>query len=191
MPSATWQCERWSARADQAIYFVGDFVKAYHMLYCCKNAQKRYVALLQKRNTPSAALGEVRARPADDARQCCCHPRPVDRLMQWMPASGRARSRRAAIIEALVARLRAEGCKRLWLTTTNDKLSALWFYLRRDFRLMQVRPGAVDAARKLKPTIPLIGEHGIPMREEVDLCRVLDASTVETSSALPPWSRVA
>jgi GNAT superfamily N-acetyltransferase len=94
------------------------------------------------------------------------------------------------IIEALVARLRVEGCKRLWLTTTNDKLSALRFYLRRDFRLMQVRPGAVDAARKLKPTIPLIGEHGIPMREEVDLCRILD-STVETFSALPPWSLVA
>jgi hypothetical protein len=73
---------------------------------------------------------------------------------------------------------------------TNDKLSALRFYLRRDFRLMQVRPGAVDAARKLKPTIPLIGEHGIPMREEVDLCRILD-STVETFSALPPWSLVA
>jgi GNAT superfamily N-acetyltransferase len=48
-----------------------------------------------------------------------------------------------AIMEALVARLRAEDCKRLWLTRTNDKLSALRFYLRRDFRLMQVRPGAV------------------------------------------------
>jgi hypothetical protein len=60
-----------------------------------------------------------------------------------------------AIIDALVVRLRAEGCKQLWLTTSNDKLSALWFYLRRNFRLLQVRPGAVDAARKLKPTIPL------------------------------------
>ena len=95
-----------------------------------------------------------------------------------------------AIIEALVARLRAEDCKRLWLTTTNDKLSALRFYLRRDFRLMQVRPGAVDVARKLKPTIPLIGEQGIPIHEEIDLCRVLDASTVETFPALPPWGRV-
>ena len=95
-----------------------------------------------------------------------------------------------AIIEALVALLLAERCKRLWLTTTNDKLSALRFYLRRDFRLMQVRPGAVDVARKLKPIIPLIGEHGIPMHEEIDLCRVLDASTVETFPALPPRSRV-
>jgi GNAT superfamily N-acetyltransferase len=95
-----------------------------------------------------------------------------------------------AIIGELVARLRAEGCKRLWLTTTNDKLSALRFYLRRDFRLIQVRPGAVDAARKRKPTIPWVGEHAIPIREEIDLCRVLDAGAVETFPALPPWSRV-
>jgi hypothetical protein len=95
-----------------------------------------------------------------------------------------------AIIDALVARLRAGGCKRLWITTTDDNLSALRFYLRRDFRLMQECPGAVDAARKLKPTIPLIGEHGIPMREEIDLCRVLDSSALETFPAPPPWSRV-
>jgi GNAT superfamily N-acetyltransferase len=33
----------------------------------------------------------------------------------------------AALVEALVARLRSEGCERLWLTTTNDKLSASGF----------------------------------------------------------------
>jgi GNAT superfamily N-acetyltransferase len=55
-----------------------------------------------------------------------------------------------ALIEALVARLKADGGERLWLTTTNDKLSALRFYLRRDFRLIQVRLGAVDDARRRK-----------------------------------------
>lgn len=94
-----------------------------------------------------------------------------------------------AILNALVDRLRAENCKRLWLTTTNDNLSALRFYMRRDFRLVQVRPGAVDAARKLKPTIPLVGEYGIPIREEIDLCRVLGTGMVETCHAEPPWSR--
>jgi len=53
-----------------------------------------------------------------------------------------------ALIEALTTKLRAEGCARLWLTMTNSNLSALRFYLRRGFRLMQVRPGAVDEARK-------------------------------------------
>jgi len=94
-----------------------------------------------------------------------------------------------ALIEALASQLRTADCHRLWLTTTNDKLSALRFYLRRGFRLIQVRPGAVDAARKLKPTIPLIGEHGIPMHEEIDLCRVLDFAAAEDPPALPPWTR--
>jgi GNAT superfamily N-acetyltransferase len=82
----------------------------------------------------------------------------------------------SALIEALAARLQAEGCTRLWVTTTNDNLSALRFYQRRGFRLIRVRTGAVDAARKLKPAIPMIGEHGIAIHDELDLCRLLDPS---------------
>jgi protein-L-isoaspartate(D-aspartate) O-methyltransferase len=91
-----------------------------------------------------------------------------------------------ALIEALKARLRAEGCARLWLTMTNGNLSALRFYLRRGFRLSGVRPGAVDRARELKPSIPLVGEHGIPLRDELDLCCVLDPGVGDVP-ALPPW----
>jgi hypothetical protein len=42
---------------------------------------------------------EIRARPADDARQRRGRPRPPDRLMQGLPASGRgsACSRNSAI----------------------------------------------------------------------------------------------
>jgi GNAT superfamily N-acetyltransferase len=76
-----------------------------------------------------------------------------------------------ALIEALSTRLRAEGCERLWVTTTNDKLAAPRFYLRRGFRLIQVRPGAADDARERKPSIPTVGEHGIPIHDELDLCR--------------------
>ena len=96
-----------------------------------------------------------------------------------------------ALIEALTIRLGGEGCARLWLTTTNDKLSALRFYLRRGFRLAQVRPGAVDDARERKPSIPTIGEHGIPMHDELDLCRVLAPSIGRQRHCLPPWSRKA
>jgi GNAT superfamily N-acetyltransferase len=60
-----------------------------------------------------------------------------------------------ALLEALTRKLAAEGCARLWLTMTNGNLSALRFYLRRGFRLGGVRAGAVDRARKLKPSIPL------------------------------------
>jgi GNAT superfamily N-acetyltransferase len=95
-----------------------------------------------------------------------------------------------ALIEALITELRAANCARLWLTTTNARLSALRFYRRRGFRLIQVRPGAIDDARKLKPSIPLVGEHGIPMTDELDLCRVLETGG-KRHSILPPWSRPA
>jgi hypothetical protein len=91
------------------------------------------------------------------------------------------------LIEALAARLKADGCEHLWVTTTNDKLSALRFYLQRDFRLVQVRLGAVDDARRLKPSIPTIGEYGIPMRDELDLCRVLDTRIAGREVFVPPW----
>jgi GNAT superfamily N-acetyltransferase len=96
-----------------------------------------------------------------------------------------------ALIETLAALLRAEGCALLWLTTTNDNLPALRFYQRRGFRLIRVRPGAVDAARKdaarkLKPSIPTVGAHGIPIHDELDLCRVLGDSAAD-APLLPPW----
>ena len=62
------------------------------------------------------------------------------------------------------------GCTRLWVITTNDNVDALRFYQRRGFRLAAVRAGAVDASRAgLKPEIPTIGAHGIPIRDEIEL----------------------
>lgn len=80
-----------------------------------------------------------------------------------------------ALIEALSALLAGEGVRRLFVTTTNDNLDALRFYQRRGFRFAALRPGAVDEARKLKPAIPLIGYHGITLRDELELVRELDA----------------
>ena len=75
------------------------------------------------------------------------------------------------LLEALARRLIADGVRRLWVTTTSDNLRALAFYQKRGFRLHRVRPGAVDEARRLKPRIPLIADNGIPIRDEIDLCR--------------------
>jgi GNAT superfamily N-acetyltransferase len=75
-----------------------------------------------------------------------------------------------------VARVAADsGCRRLWLVTTNDNVDALRFYQRRGFRLAELRSGAVDESRRtLKPQIPEIGEHGIPLHDELVLERVLE-----------------
>jgi GNAT superfamily N-acetyltransferase len=78
-----------------------------------------------------------------------------------------------ALIEA-VERLAADaGCARLWLITTNDNVDALRFYQRRGFRLFALHRGAVDDSRaRLKPEIPPIGEHGIDLRDELELEKV-------------------
>jgi GNAT superfamily N-acetyltransferase len=77
----------------------------------------------------------------------------------------------SALIEALISKLQDENVNVLRVTTTNDNLNALRFYQRRGFRIAAVRPGAVDRARSLKPSISLIGEFGIPIRDEIDLER--------------------
>lgn len=61
-------------------------------------------------------------------------------------------------------------CDRIWLVTTNDNLDALRFYQRRGFRLVALRPGAVDESRvSLKPQIGASGDFGIPLRDELEL----------------------
>ncbi|HEX8990138.1 MAG TPA: GNAT family N-acetyltransferase [Anaerolineales bacterium] len=73
------------------------------------------------------------------------------------------------LIEQVTAEARRAGCKRLFLITTNDNLKALGFYQRRGFELAAIRPGAVTASRMIKPSIPLVGFNGIPLRDEIEL----------------------
>ena len=79
----------------------------------------------------------------------------------------------SALIGAVVAAATDAGASELWLVTTNDNLDALGLYQRRGFRLSELRPGAVDLSRRLKPTIPVVGQHGIPRRDELVLVRSL------------------
>jgi hypothetical protein len=75
-----------------------------------------------------------------------------------------------ALIEALISRLQTEMLTVLRVTTTNDNLNAC-VSMRRGFRITQVRLGAVDKSRLIKPSISLIGEYGIPIRDEIELER--------------------
>ena len=75
----------------------------------------------------------------------------------------------AALLAELVAHCRANGVRRVGVTTTNDNTRALRFYQRAGFHLTALRPGAVTEARKSKPEIPERGEDGIPIRDELEL----------------------
>ncbi len=54
--------------------------------------------------------------------------------------------------------------------TTNDNLAALRFYQRSGFRLVELRAGALDEARHLKPSIPATGSDGIRFVTRSTLC---------------------
>jgi GNAT superfamily N-acetyltransferase len=83
-----------------------------------------------------------------------------------------------ALLAATAAIARRSSCRRLWLMTTNDNLDALRFYQRRGMRLVHVWPEATTEARqKLKPEIPLVGDYGIPLRDELELELVLTEPT--------------
>jgi GNAT superfamily N-acetyltransferase len=79
-----------------------------------------------------------------------------------------------ALIDAMVRWASERAIGRLWLITTNDNVDALRFYQRRGFRLAALHRGAVtDARARLKPEIPLTGDHGIEIRDEIELERLL------------------
>jgi ribosomal protein S18 acetylase RimI-like enzyme len=73
------------------------------------------------------------------------------------------------LIKQAIDEARRQGCRRLYLITTNDNLHALGFYQKRGFELVAIYRGAVNESRKIKPGIPLIGMDGIPLRDEIEL----------------------
>ena len=77
------------------------------------------------------------------------------------------------LLNAVIAEVRINRGKYLLATTTNDNVNALRFYQKRGFRLLALRPGAVNEARRMKPRIPFVGKNGIPLRDEIDLMLTL------------------
>ncbi len=71
-----------------------------------------------------------------------------------------------ALVKELEQIAKENGCRIIRLITTNDNLNALKFYQKRGYRCVKILQNAVDEARKIKPEIPLIGYHGIPIKDE-------------------------
>jgi GNAT superfamily N-acetyltransferase len=77
------------------------------------------------------------------------------------------------ICNAIEANAREHKCERLWGITTNDNIDALRFYQCRGFALCALYPNAVRSARLLKPSIPLVGNYGIPICDEIEFEKAL------------------
>ena len=79
----------------------------------------------------------------------------------------------AALIDAVKDAARKQHCRRVWLITTNDNTRALRFYQQRGMTLAAVHCNALEKSRRLKPGIPLTGNDGIPLRDEIELEMIL------------------
>jgi GNAT superfamily N-acetyltransferase len=75
----------------------------------------------------------------------------------------------SALLDAIESIAQTAKCDQLSLITTNDNLHALGFYQRRGFHLSALYPGRMMRAREIKPSIPLVGNHNIPIRDELKL----------------------
>lgn len=97
-------------------------------------------------------------------------PREAEVRVLVVAEPSRGQGAGGTLIGEAVRTLARAGIERSWLVTTNDNVDALRFYQRRGWRLAGLRPGAVDDARRtLKPSIGRTGDHGIPIRDEIDL----------------------
>lgn len=72
------------------------------------------------------------------------------------------------LINAVLRTAKDTQCSRLWLVTTNDNTYAIRFYQRFGFSLREVHINALDKARELKPSIPLLGMDNIPLKHEFE-----------------------
>ena len=104
-----------------------------------------------------ALLGAVLYRPDGDNCEVSC----IFSLVQGVGAG-------SALLGAVKEAAARNGARRLWLVTTNDNIHAIRFYQKRGFSLKAVHINSMDAARKLKPQIPEIGEDGIPLKHEFE-----------------------
>ncbi len=88
----------------------------------------------------------------------------LDSLKRWAGTG-------TLLLNAVSVSAREAGVKRLMVRTSNDNLDAFRFYQRRGFRFEKVVQGVIDKERILKPEIPLTGDYGIPIRDEIVFSR--------------------
>nr|WP_166243179.1 GNAT family N-acetyltransferase [Paenibacillus turpanensis] len=74
----------------------------------------------------------------------------------------------SAMIQLVKQAAHGENCARVWLITTNENIHAIRFYQKRGFDMKALHRFAVDEARIIKPSIPLVNEEGIPIRHEIE-----------------------
>jgi GNAT superfamily N-acetyltransferase len=73
------------------------------------------------------------------------------------------------MLNTLISIIKENACNQIYVMTTNDNLDALRFYQRRGFNITGIHINSVKKSRAIKPSIPINGDLGIPLRDEIDL----------------------
>jgi GNAT superfamily N-acetyltransferase len=71
------------------------------------------------------------------------------------------------LVNKVIETARENKCTKIKLITTNDNIYALRFYQKLGFDMAKLYHNALDISRKLKPSIPLLGEFDIPLKHEI------------------------
>lgn len=85
-----------------------------------------------------------------------------------LAAAGTVRGAGRALMTDMFEVARHAGLRRVRLITTNDNVGAIGFYQVIGMTIARVGINAIEEARKIKPEIPLTGEKGIPIRDEIE-----------------------
>jgi ribosomal protein S18 acetylase RimI-like enzyme len=73
-----------------------------------------------------------------------------------------------ALINKVIEKAAKEKCTKIKLITTNDNINAMRFYQKRGFDMAKLYHNALDVSRKLKPSIPMLGDFDIPLKHEIE-----------------------
>lgn len=76
------------------------------------------------------------------------------------------------LVSKVCEEAKTQGCHTIWVLTTNDNTHALRFYQKRGFVFTAVRFNELAKQRERKP-IPMTGNDGIPIRDEIELTKTL------------------
>ncbi|MFT5233290.1 MAG: N-acetylglutamate synthase-like GNAT family acetyltransferase [Candidatus Krumholzibacteriia bacterium] len=95
-----------------------------------------------------------------------CEVVTIDALCQYIGVG-------TLLLEKVENIAREADCTRLWTITTNDRIDAQRFFQKRGFVISEVRLGAMTKIRLLKPSVPKIGDYGLPVRDEIEFEKIL------------------
>ena len=96
----------------------------------------------------------------------CVRGEEYEVVSVWAAITGAGVGR--ALMQRCFEDARARGCRRVWLTTTNNNVRAISFYQRLGMDLCAFYRDGVAAARRLKPSIPLRDDSGVGIDHELE-----------------------